>query len=187
MPRGSKTCKHCGHVCGPRAFFCTNTACGKPFVVKGVESTEELRVKLQLAKVPVREREDGESVEDEVLLESSDYFVPVKPTYREITNQGPKVHVWESKDGKYRLRWSKEFMGVSIENIHGRPYILLKNGLSPDGQTTLSIVRRFKGMQGVLKTYVKILNGIPIDKPKEDSRIKRKKKMKRILKGLNNE
>lgn len=185
MPRGSKTCKHCGHVCGPRAFFCTNAACGKPFVVKGVESSEELRVKLQLAKVPVKEREDGETVEDEVLLEREDYFDIVQPTHRELVNQGPKVHTWLSKDGKYRLRWSKEFMGIPIEEIHGRPYCLLKNGVTHDGNECLLLIRRFKSMQGALKAYVKILNGIPLERPKEDARKKQTKKMKRILKGIN--
>lgn len=183
MPRGIKICKKCGRNSGPRSFFCVHADCGHPFVVKGVESTEELRMKLKLAKIPVREREDGE--EEEVFLDSEDYFVSVKPTARELVNQGLNVHTWVSKDGKYRLRWSKEFMGVPIEEIHGRPYCLLKNGITHDGQDCLHLIRRFKGVQGALKAYVKILNGIPLERPKEDVRKKQTKKMKRILKGIN--
>lgn len=184
MPRGSKTCPHCSHVCGPRAFFCTNTACGKPFVIKGVVSTEEKRVELQLAKIPVKEREDDD---EEVFLESSDFFNIVKPTHREFQNQGPNVHTWVSKDGKYRLRWSKEFMGISIEHIHGRPYALLKNGVAHDGTDTLQLIRRFKGMQGALKAFMKVQAGIPLEKPKEDAKVRQKKKLKRILKGIKRE
>lgn len=182
--RGQKKCIGCGHVTGPRAFSCPS--CGKPFIIKGKEATPEQIAQAKLAKVPTKEREDGET-EDEVLLESSDYFNIVKPTAREIVNQGPMVHVWESKDGKYRLRWSKEFMGISIEHIHGRPYTLLKNETSKNGDVVLSLVRRFKGMQGALKAYVKILNGIPLDKPKEDRKVKQKKKLKRILNNINKE
>ena len=76
-------------------------------------------------------------------------------------------------------------MGVTNEEIHGRPYCLLKNGVTHDGRDCLLLVRRFKGMQGALKTYVKILNGISIERPKEDVRKKQSKKMKRILKGIN--
>lgn len=181
--RGQKICAHCGAKTGPRAFSCPS--CNKPFMIKGKEATPEQIAQAKLAKIPTKEREDGEAVEDEIFLESSDYFNIVKPTERELSNQGVQVHVWESKDGRYRLRWSKEFMGVSIENLHGRPYCLLKHIRAVDGLPALEMVRRFKGMQGALKTYVKILNGIPIERPKEDVRKKQTKKMKRILKGIN--
>lgn len=180
MPRGSKQCS-CGQVTGPRAFSCP--ACGKAFVIKGQEVSAEKILERKLSKQPNADKEAGDS-EDE-LLEVSDYFVVASPTERELRNQGPQVRVWESKDGKYRLRWSKEFMGISIEHLHGRQYVLLRNRFDANQNPILEMVRRFKSMQGSLKGYIKVINGIPFEK-QEDKRVKQKKKLKRILKGIRN-
>lgn len=183
MPRGNKKCPTCQADNGPRAFSCK--ACKAPFVLRGVLTSQEKIAEVEARKNPIVKNEDGEFEEE--ILESLDYFDVVKPTHIELRNQGSKVHCWESRDKKYRLRWSREFMGVSIEHLHGRPYCLLRNGLDKGSRPTLSLVHRFKSMQGALKGYVKILNGIPLGKPKEDIKVKNKKRLKRQLKKINKE
>lgn len=180
MSRGNKVCNKCGGNNGPRAFACKH--CQAPFIIKGEEVTAEKILERKLAQLPTGDKDAGE--DEEEIFEVSDYFSAVQPTPRELYNQGPKVRVWESKDGKYRLRWSKEFMGVSIEHLHGRMYTLLKYGTDYNTDTTLQLVRRFKSMQGSIKGYIKVINGIPFDKPAEDKKIKQKKKLRRILKGI---
>lgn len=181
MPRGQKACTKCGKMTGPRAWYCSG--CNHPFVIKGQEVPAEKILERKLAKQPSIDKEASEA--EELFYEVTDYFVPVQPSQRELQNQGPQVRVWESKDGKYRLRWSKEFMGVSIEHLHGRQYTLLKNKVAPDLSPALELIRRFKTMQGAIKGYIMVINGIPFQKP-EDKKVKQKKKLKRILKGIRN-
>lgn len=50
--KGQKLCKHCGTATGPRAYFCPNEKCGKPFVI--AHQTQENAAKAKMTKKKAR-------------------------------------------------------------------------------------------------------------------------------------
>lgn len=153
MPRGKKICPHCNFVCGPRSYFCLNKACGKPFTMKGVLATEEKRVELAAKAAGTFGKPPGEVEQEEVYLNIYDYFEDVDPTERELSVGGEDTHCYLSKDHRFKLRRSEEFMGVPLEKLHDRWYTLLHRNTDRDSTVLWELVRRFKSMNAALHYY----------------------------------
>ena len=174
MPRGSKLCKSCGATNGPRAFICSS--CNKPFEIKGKAVTAEKieEAKNRRAGVPVSTpSRDPDTDENGFHYELTDFFVRVPPTPTELKNNGKNVTCWMSKDNKFRLRMSKEFMGVDITHLHDKPYVLLKRDDQRGSQVVWQLVRRFSRWTAATKYYHDVTSGIKelvLYRPGDDDR-----------------
>lgn len=176
MPKGSKTCPSptCQKQCGPRSFVCPS--CGTPFVIKGV-----------LADINSPAFKPSKAVEEQ-LIKVSDFFEEIDYS-KDPTNLrcfDGNARVWETKDGKYRLRFSETFMGVKVG--HESPYSLLRINLNPLVQIEWDFIHRFKSMQKALRGFRKVLAGeSPVEKKvkkKAGKNIKKKKLIEKLTENL---
>lgn len=174
MPKGSKTCSHCGRITGPRAFVCPT--CAKPFVIKGV-----------LADITSPAFKPSKAIEEE-LIKVSDFMEEIDYS-KDPTNLrcfDGNARVWETKDGKYRLRYAETFMGIKVG--HENPYTLLRSNTDPRVQIEWDFIHRFKNMQKALRGFRKVLAGeSPVEKKakrKAGKPVKKKKLIEKLTENL---
>ena len=189
MPKGSKICESCKGVCGPRSFYCKH--CQAPFTMHGKEIPKEeiARVKIKKMAVPTI-RNDSEDVEDdEQLLEGgflydiSDHFVEVDYTKdpSNLKYYDGQALCWKSKDNKYRMRYAKTFLGINVDLLHGKRYMIEKVSINRDRKEVWTLVGRFKNAHKAIIGYLNDVNNI-VEKP-VDIEVIKKRKMRRIIKN----
>lgn len=170
MPKGSKTCKSCGTITGPRAFQCPN--CQTPFVIKGI-----------LSDLKSPQFRPSKAVEED-MLKVTDFMEKVDYTNDPVNIRcfDGNAKVWETPDGKYRIRYAETFMGIQVG--HERPYTLLAKNSNPRSTIDWDFLHRFKTMHRALRGLRRLLNGEPLINKKDDEKKRRSKKVKDFTKRL---
>ncbi len=172
MPKGSKTCKHCGKVTGPRSFICPVETCRQPFVVKGI-----------LADINSPAFQPSKRVEEQI-LKLADYMEEIDWSNHPVNVRcyDNAARVWESKDGKHRLRYAETFMGIKVG--HESPWLLMKINMDPLSHVEWDVVHRFKNLQRALSGYRRLLAGEPVVEKKSKKKAGKKQQKKKLIEKL---
>lgn len=190
MPRGRKLCENpdCKAINGPRAYSCIK--CNHPFTIKGVVASPEKIAEVKQRKL-IAAGIITESEPEEEILHILDYFNEDEPTPREKHINGDKVECYMSKDNKFRLRYTEEYMGIPLVKLHDRRYTLLKRNSDRDSQVEWDLVNRFKSLQKLLHYFRAVQDGsrqVVLYRPGDDVRKsraltrfhKKQKKLKKV-------
>jgi hypothetical protein len=116
--RGIKICLKCSKPNGARSLQCASCGCG--FIIKGVKYPDLDLVGISAANVVTKKAGKKEEVSFSFdIYEPTRYLIEcadAQETEARTKNYGPNSKTWNSICGHFRVRYTPEFLGTSIED-----------------------------------------------------------------------